>query len=262
MKRLRETQDDAAARVVLDDESRKAMDGLHPTLRERIGVQWQHRATAELRVAGVFAGVTQGLFERGADPKVLGIAARAVSDEVRHAELCRAVSERYLERTTPWPSHGPSPMPKLARAPLALRPTLHTLAMGCINETIASAWLEASLRDATLPLARRVIRELIADDIHHARMGWAHLASGFVSKETRQEVGAWLPALLAAAAKPWTLKGKLNIPEGVPEHGVPSEVTTLSVARSTLQNVILPGFDALGVPTGAAREWCARTLET
>ena len=72
--------------------------------------------------------------------------------------------------------HGPSPMPQLARAPLALRPTLHTLAMGCINETIASAWLEASLRDATLPLARRVIRELIADDIHHARMGWAHLA--------------------------------------------------------------------------------------
>jgi hypothetical protein len=262
MKRLRETQDDAATRVPLDDESKKAILDLDPVLRERIGVQWRVRATAELRVAGVFAGVSQGLLERGADPKVLSIAARAVSDEVRHVELCRTVSEHYLDDDAEWPAPGPSRMPKLSRAPLPLRPTLHALAMGCVNETIASAWLEASLRDATVPLARSAIRELIADDVHHARMGWAHLASGFVSKETRLAIGAWLPALFEAAAKPWTLRGKLHVSEGAPEHGVPSEATTLSVARGTLHNVILPGFDALGVPTGAAREWCARTLET
>jgi hypothetical protein len=261
MKRLRETRDEAATRVPLDEDSKKAIAGLDPVLRERIGIQWRVRATAELRVAGVFAGVSQGLFERGADPKVLSIAARAVSDEVRHAALCGAVSEHYLERTAEWPVPGTSRMPKLSRAPMQLRPTLHTLAMGCVNETIASAWLEASLREATVPLARSAIRELIADDVHHARMGWAHLASGFVSRETRLALGAWLPALLEAAAKPWTLKGKLNVPEGAPDHGVPSESTTLSVARGTVYGVILPGFDALGVPTGAAREWCARTLE-
>jgi hypothetical protein len=261
MKRLRETQDEAATRVPLDDESKKAIAGLDPALRERIGIQWRVRASAELRVAGVFAGVSQGLLEHGADPKVLAIAARAVSDEVRHAELCGTVSEHYLAEDAEWPKAGPSRMPKLSRAPILLRATLHTLAMGCVNETIASAWLEASLREATLPLARNAIRELIADDVHHARMGWAHLASAFVSKETRRELGAWLPALLEAAAKPWTLKGKLNVPEGAPEHGVPSEATTLSVARGTVHGVILPGFDALGVPTSAAREWCARTLE-
>jgi hypothetical protein len=261
VRRLRETRDDAATRVPLDDESRSAILGLDPVLRERIGVQWRMRATAELRVAGVFAGVSQGLFEQGADPKVLEIAARAVSDEVRHAELCRTLSEHYLEDAAPWPKPGPSRIPKLARAPLPLRPTLHTLAMGCVNETIASAWLEASLREATLPLARNAIRELIADDVHHARMGWAHLASSFVSKETRLALGGWLPTLLEAAAKPWVLRGKLDVTEGAPEHGVPSEATTRSVARGTVYNVILPGFEALGVPTRAAREWCKRELE-
>jgi len=36
------------------------------------------------------------------------------------------------------------PMPLHARARASLRPTLRAVAMGCINETIASCWLEAS----------------------------------------------------------------------------------------------------------------------
>lgn len=261
MKRLRETRDECAEQVPLDAESKKAILELHPTLRLRIGIQWHVRATAELRVAGVFSRVSQGLLEHGADPQVLRIAARAVSDEVRHASICASLAHHYLDKEVDWPAPGVSPMPKLAHAPAELKPTLHAVAMGCVNETIASAWLESSLRGATVPAARAAIRELIADDIHHARMGWAHLASSFVSKEARQQVGSWLPALLEAAAKPWTLKGKLHVPEGAPEHAVPSEADTLRVTTSTVHHVILPGFEALGVSTLAAREWCARTLD-
>ena len=260
VRRLRDTRDEPAARVPLDDESKRAIDGLDPVLRERIGVQWCSRAGAELRVAAVFAVVAKGLFERGADPQVLAIAARAVSDEVRHAELCRAIAERYLHREVAWPKPAAVLMPKLSRAPVALLPTLHALAMGCVNETIASAWLEASLHGATLPIVRSALRELIADDIHHARMGWAHLASAVVTKEMRLAVGAWLPKLLDGAASPWIQKGKLEIPEGAAEHGVPSEERTRQIAASTITKVILPGFDALGVPTKPAREWCAREL--
>jgi hypothetical protein len=257
MTRLRTTDDDTKTRLP-DDPS---IDALDAELRERLGRQWASRATAELRVASVFTVVSRGLLESGADPVVLHIAARAVSDEVRHAELCKRLAERYLGRSIPWPPPGPVPMPRLDKAPSSLRPTLHAVAMGCINETVASAWLEASLKDASSPLARAALRELIADDIHHARLGWAHLASSFVTNETRRDLGAWLPRLLQAAALPWTRDARERIPEGVPAHGVPSQETTLSVLRSTLDAVILPGFESLGVPTRSAREWCARKLQ-
>jgi hypothetical protein len=152
-------------------------------------------------------------------------------------------------------------MPKLARAPRELRATLHAIAMGCINETIASAWLERSLRDATAPLARAAIRELIADDIHHARLGWAHLGSSFVDASTRRTLGDWLPALLEAAASPWMRESPDKLTEGCPEHGVPSEETTRAVVRDTLLGVVLPGFEALDVPTASGRAWCTRYLE-
>jgi hypothetical protein len=185
MTRLRSTDDSTAGRLP-DDPS---IDELDVDLRERLGRQWASRAQAELRVAGVFTVVSRDLLEQGADPAILHIAARAVSDEVRHADLCRALAARYLARPVPWPLPGRSPIPALARAPAALRATLHTVAMGCVNETIASAWLEESLRSATSPAARTVLRELIADDIHHARLGWGHLGSSFVGKDTRKVLG-------------------------------------------------------------------------
>lgn len=254
MTRLRATDDETHARLP-DDPS---IDGLDPSLRERLGRQWASRATAELRVASIFASVSAGLLESGADPAVLRIAARAVSDEVRHAEICRHVAERYLGREVEWPAPGRGSMPSLARAPGSLKATLHTIAMGCINETIASAWLETSLRDATAPLARAAIRELMADDIHHARLGWAHLASTFVGPEARRAIGAWLPALFDAAARPWTREHPDKVAEGCAEHGVPSNAQTRAVVRETLSGVVLPGFESLGVPIDAGRVWVDR----
>lgn len=249
--RLRSTDDDVRARLPLDDTS---IDALDPSTRAIVARQWQGRAKAELRVASVFAVLARELFETGADPAVLQICARAVSDEVRHAEICRLVAERYADRPIPWPPPGPVPMPSHARAPDALRPTLRATAMGCINETIACAWLEASLKDATSPLARAAIRELMADDVHHARLGWAHLASSRVTPQIRAQVAAWLPRLLRTAALPWVKKAE-GYGEGLPAHGHPSSHTTRAVVVQTLAEVVLPGLDRLGVATGPARAW-------
>jgi hypothetical protein len=242
----------AAARQLPDD---PCIDTLGSAQRARLGREWASRATAELRVAAVFAYVSHGLLETGADPAVLQLAARAVSDELRHAEVCRHVASRYLGHEVPWPEAGPALVPELARAPRSLRPTLHTLAMGCINETIASAWLEESLRPATSPLARAAVRELLADDIHHARLGWAHLASSFVPPAMRRELGDWLPVLMRAVVSSWLAKASNGMPEGAPSHGIPAFEVTRRVVWSTLDDVVLPGFESLGVPTARARAW-------
>ncbi len=179
-----------------------------------------------------------------------------MSDEVRHAEICRLLASRYAAREIAWPAPGPTPMPLHGPAPDALRPTLHVAAMCCINETIASAWLEASQRAATSPLACAAIRELMADDVFHARIGWAHVTSSRVagSPETRAALAAWLPRLLEAAAMPWARDAR-GYGDGVPAHGVPSREVTLEALWSTVEGVVLPGFAAAGVETAPAREW-------
>ena len=54
---------------------------------------------------------------------------------------------------------------------------------------------------------------------------------------------------------------KDRVVEGCPSHGVPSLETTRAVVRDTLRDVILPGFEALGVPIAQAREWSKRHLD-
>ena len=71
--RLRGSDDDTAARLPADP----GIDALDAELRERLGRQWAARATAELRVAQIFAAVSHGLLQSGAEAPVLRIAARA-----------------------------------------------------------------------------------------------------------------------------------------------------------------------------------------
>lgn len=243
---------DAAHGLPLDDPS---VDAADPRSREAIGRQWQERATAELRVASMFATIAREVFEGGADPVVMKLVARAVSDEVRHAEICRLLATRYLGREVAWPPPGPVPLPMHGPAPDALRPTLHITAMCCINETLASAWLETCRADATVPLAKAALRELLADDVDHARIGWAHLASTAVTPEVRAQIAGWLPRLLEASMLPWLNGAGAPDYAGYPAHGVPSSATTREVVESTTREVVLVGFAQLGVDTSPAHAW-------
>lgn len=244
--------DDAEHGLQLDDPSVDAQDA---RTRQTIGRQWEERATAELRVASMFATIAREIFETGADPVVMKLVARAVSDEVRHAEICRLLAARYLDRDVAWPPPGPVPLPHHDRASDVLRPTLHIAAMCCINETLASAWLEACRADATAPLARAALRQLLTDDIDHARIGWAHLASSTVTREVRAQLAGWLPRLLEASMLPWLEGAGDPSHAGFPAQGVPSSATTREVVTSTIRDVVLVGFDQLGVETSSARAW-------
>jgi hypothetical protein len=243
---------DAAHGLPLDDGS---IDATDERARHLIGRQWQERATAELRVASMFAVIAREVFEGGADPAVMRLVARAVSDEVRHAEICRLLAARYLGHEVAWPPPGPVPLPPHGTAPDELRPTLHIAAMCCINETLASAWLETCRADATVPLARAALRELLADDVDHARIGWAHLASSMVTPAVRSKIAGWLPRLLEASMLPWLVGAGEPGYAGFPAHGVPSSATTRDVVKTTARDVVLVGFEQLGVDTSSAHEW-------
>ena len=116
-----------------------------------VGAIWRERAQSELNAASGFAIVATELFELGAPTVVLELATRAVHDEVRHAELCRGLAERYLGEPVPAPIAKRVSMPRHAGADATLVKHLHVVGLCCVNETIAAGFLEACLEATDAP---------------------------------------------------------------------------------------------------------------
>jgi len=148
------------------------IDALSPAQREEVSAHWLERGAAERRVGDAFAVIHQVLVEASADPALVNLAARAVDDESRHAELSRVVASRYAGRELSNPPSLKLSVPAHQGATPALRRSLWIMGQCVLNETFASCVLESSLRVTNAPLARAALRELLSDEIDHARIGW------------------------------------------------------------------------------------------
>ena len=218
------------------------------------------RGRSELHVAAAFAQITRELIDVGADEVVLRLAADAVADEVRHAGLWFGVAARFAGAPVPWQSAGAARLPTHPGAEPWLVPALHVVGLCCINETIASVRLRGCLEHTTDPEVRATLREILSDEIDHARLGWAFLASKSVDERTRAALATWLPRLLGANidALFQDVEGKLD--EGFFDQGIPSAARTRAIVASALEDVVLPGFASVGIATRPAREWMATSF--
>ena len=187
-----------ASALELADVGDPLIDALPEAGRAALAGIWQERGGSELRVAAGFAAIASELVEHGASDSVLKIVARAVRDEVHHAEISVEIASRYRAGDVEWPPAQPVQVPVLAPAEGRFRATLLVIAMCCINETLACAILERQLSQTKAPLARAAIQTILSDEIEHARAGWAHIASAYVTAPMKHEIGRWLPRLLKA----------------------------------------------------------------
>jgi hypothetical protein len=236
------------------------IDAASAEARADLAEIWQRRGGFELRVAAGFAIIATELFEHGADPSVLQIVARAVRDEIHHAELSIDVAARYRGDGPRWPRPAATPVPELAPASPTLRTTLHVVAMCCINETIACACLDAALGQTKTPLVRAAQQLILSDEVEHARAGWAHLASRHVSEEMKAELSGWLVRLFSAKLRELIEEDTPLPGEKFPEHGMLSRDVTTQVVAATLRTLLLPGFARAGIDTAAAERWTRETF--
>ena len=95
-------------------------------------------------------------------------------------------------------------------------------------------------------VARRALRLLLRDEIDHARIGWAHLASAEVTSEERREVGRALPVLLRIAREAWS-RGSPTTSDAATGHGWVSDARVAAIFEDVLREVLLPGFAHVGV---------------
>lgn len=232
----------------------ETMDALSDADRATLVAVWHARAATERRVADSFEVIRDALRDLAAAPDLIALADRAIDDEYRHAEISRFVASRYAGRELDHPPLLPFSVPKHSQASDALRRTLHVLGQCSFNETIASAFLEACCAHATAPLAKAALRELLSDEIDHARIGWAQLAAS--SPDVRREVAPWLLSMAKANLRMWRESPRpYPASDLLNAHGAPSEGVVKDALDTAFRQLIIPGFEHMGMPTQELHAW-------
>jgi len=219
---------------------------------------WAFRARSEREAASRFGRLAAQLEAEDAAAVVVAMAKRAEDDEVRHVEICAELAARYGHRRGAVASE---PAGEIGPRSAGSRERLlyEVVAFCAVTESINSALMMVSHERATDPAVRSAVREILRDEVTHARLGWAHL-SAERARGGGAGLAAGLPAMLSG-----TVRDDLFAPvdEALADprlagHGeLPREVRVEVFAR-TLESVVFPGLEAHGVDASAGRAWLAR----
>jgi hypothetical protein len=229
--------------------------------RREVAAHWLERAAFEGRVGEAFRVIHSALRALGATDELVRLAARGVDDEARHAELARLVASHFAGEELSPPALLPLTVPRHAGADDALRHSLYVVGHCVLNETFASAVLEASLAVSRGPLARAALRELLSDEVDHARIGWGYLAT--LDGQARAAVEAWLPELVRTNLRQWRMTERRYVSDPrLVEQGALSRELLEDALSGALNTLIVPGFRHLGFATDALEPWLAAGAPT
>ncbi len=239
-----------------------AIAGLSVDERTVLANVWLSQAATERRVAHSFEVIHEALVELRSDPGLVEASARAIDDEMRHAELCREMASRYAGRSLAPPAELPFVHPAHPEASSeSVRRALFVIGQCAYNETFASAYLESAHASATVPLARAAIGELLSDEIDHARIGWAFLST--LTDARRAEIESWLLPLAISNLREWR---SLQLPDGpqtvIGAHGVPERENIERALMDAIETLMIPGFKRFGFDTRALARWYANGAPT
>ena len=230
-------------------------------LRSLAASAWKARWQVELEAEARFARLACRMERIGAAPEIVDLARRASQDERRHAGLCADLARSYGEAV---PSTYAPAIREITPSGLRLRGQVlyELVASCCITETESMGVLTTLLGAARSPNLRRVLRELAQDEVGHSRLGWAHLASEH-AQGTTAFLGPLIPSMLEGSIDARLFSKATGGQEdaGLLEHGVLPPRLKLDVFRQTLEEVVFPGLDHLGVDVAPARRWLADRLE-
>lgn len=235
-----------------------AAAGVAAGVRALAADAWRFRWSVEHDAATRFSRLA-GRLEAMVPPSPLAaLARRSAADERRHAGHCARLAG--LLGTGVGAAAPPPPGPV---APRSLEDedavTYELVAACCVAESVSVAVLTALLPAARDPALRAVLRELAADEVGHARLGWAHLAVA-AAKGRTAFLGPLLPAMLAGS-----VDDDLFCAAGEPERedpgllalGVLPHARKRDLFAGALEQVVLPGLAAAGVDVAPARAWLA-----
>ncbi len=231
-------------------------DQLTAAERKRLAGTWMRRSEAEYLAVSTFSVLAIDLTAARAPADVLSLCLRAGIDEIRHAEMCLRMAQIY-SGTKHLPVVKMSSLPDDPKRPKLHQALANTMLVSCVSETYATTVLSAT-RDLTMdPTAQAVLTSIYSDEVAHARLGWSYLRYAI-------EIGGQGVVEAAAEMLPRALRGVANVvekerPEGevtaaVRTHGLMTPAEERVIYATCVKEVLVPGFEALGVPVGSALE--------
>jgi hypothetical protein len=212
------------------------------TPAERAARVWRKREQIEREAASLFDHLASELGLAGY-AELARRARTAAEEERRHAGQCRALIEA-LAGPGALPAHPPR---RLSLGPIELRSRdrllYAALALGCVTESLSCALLLELRESATHPLVAATVRDILTDEIEHARIGWALLA-----EEARRRDVSWvagyIPAIAAAAVDDDVRPFVGDDTSGL---GVLSHARVRALVAETWTDVIRPGLAQYGI---------------
>ncbi len=225
---------------------------------------WRRRMVHEHQSAAVFARLLPQLMAAAATLEHKTTVLRMAMDELRHASLCAGVvsllggepeAEAEL-RTEPLPEHEDGDAVEAC-----LR---NVLFVGCLSETVSIALLTEERELTREPVIERVVAQLAADEVLHAKLGWSYLAATWpaLSAEAKTRMGAYLPVAFRYLRE--KMHGAMPLGRARIEGALKDELEALGVMSSeegralfaaTVEEVILPRLEDHGLPARDA--WTA-----
>jgi hypothetical protein len=222
--------------------------------RARLAETWKRRAAAEYLAVSTFSVLAIDMVAAGAPADVLSHCVRSQLDEIRHAELAIRMVEIYGGKRIQPPS-GMSNLPDKPGTDKLHQAAANTLLVSCVSETYATTVLTATRDLTTDPVALAVLTSIYSDEVMHARLGWSYVRYA-IDQGGQGVIDA------AAAMVPRALRGVANViererpigevTEAVRAHGLMTPAEERVIYSRCVREVLVPGFEALGIPCGSA----------
>ncbi len=248
-------------RLDLREQSRAYMPVLeaHPDLTESAVRTWHGRMVNEYASHRVFNELASQLQAAGLDAADVAKCREFAAEEKHHGVLCGAVVEALgghahaqLPEPPPFPAHS-----DVGPLEAALR---NLLSISCLSETVAVSLIGAEREEMPEGPLRELLTEIYADECGHANFGWRLVGQLVPTLDAvaKQRLSAYLT--VAFAHLEHHELGHLPLESQPPAHGVVLGLCSGAEARelfyATIESVIVPGLDALGLDgTGA---WAGR----
>ncbi len=224
-------------------------------------VRLKKRMLDEHQSTTVFSALVANVLEAGAPIDTGTVILKMAQDELRHAEICgRAVvamgGTNAAQRDTtvrPLAQHvGCCPIER------ALRNVLVT----SISEMYSVAFFVASLDRMTDPYLRSVTRELLSDEVLHARFGFYYLQiyrDWLASRpEVRRSIARYLRYVFAVCEGEFVRGHRPRAGADDERLGLVSSELGLEVFVETMQHGVVPGLERFGLD--ATDAWRRRAL--
>ncbi|MBK6683887.1 MAG: ferritin-like domain-containing protein [Deltaproteobacteria bacterium] len=209
---------------------------------------WRGRMENEHASSLVFAGLLGQAVEAGASARDQADLAQMILEEQHHARRCaamlKALGGEPVGRLPPV-----RPLPRHEDTTRRLAYFRNLLSVCCLSETVAVALIDAERLALEGAVPGQVLKEILADEVGHARFGWRTLEAAGLTAEELADLDRYLQtALPHLVAHELAHLSPLPVPtEALAEAGVCDGALARDVFWSTVEEVIVPSLKKLGL---------------